>query len=63
MLTAGTTPIAGGVADGWLPHTARAMAHLVAQGMSRAAAATPREFVLKVMGQPRAARPGVTTPV
>jgi hypothetical protein len=28
------------VADGWLPHTARAMAHLLAQGTSREAEAT-----------------------
>jgi hypothetical protein len=30
---------AGVVADGWLPHTARAMAHLLAQGTSREAEA------------------------
>jgi hypothetical protein len=35
---------AGVVADGWLPHTARAMAHQVAQGTSREAEATAREF-------------------
>ena len=35
---------AGVVADGWLPHTARAMAHLVAQGTSREAEATVREL-------------------
>jgi hypothetical protein len=33
---------AGVVADGWLPHTARAMAHLLAQGTSREAEATGR---------------------
>jgi hypothetical protein len=31
---------AGVVVDGWLPHTARAMAHLLAQGTSREAEAT-----------------------
>jgi hypothetical protein len=35
---------AGVVADGWLPHTARAMAHLLAQGTSREAEATGREL-------------------
>src|SRR5689334_4658848 len=35
---------AGVVADGWLPHTARAMAHLLAQGTSREAEATAREL-------------------
>jgi len=35
---------AGVVADGWLPHTARAMAHQVAQGTSREAEATAREL-------------------
>jgi hypothetical protein len=35
---------AGVVADGWLPHTARAMAHLIAQGTSREAEATSREL-------------------
>ena len=33
---------AGVVADGWLPHTARAMAHLLALGTSREAEATGR---------------------
>lgn len=32
------------VVDGWLPHTARAMAHLLAQGTSREAEATGREL-------------------
>jgi hypothetical protein len=32
------------VADGWLPHTARAMAYLIAQGTSREAEATGREL-------------------
>jgi hypothetical protein len=35
---------AGVVADGWLPHTARAMGHLIAQGTSREAEATRREL-------------------
>jgi hypothetical protein len=35
---------AGVVADGWLPHTARAMACLIAQGTSREAEATGREL-------------------
>jgi hypothetical protein len=35
---------AGVVADGWLPHTARAMAYLIAQGTSREAEATGREL-------------------
>jgi len=35
---------AGVVADGWLPHTARAMAHLLAQGTSREAEATGCEL-------------------
>ena len=35
---------AGVVSDGWLPHTARAMAHQVAQGTSREAEATAREL-------------------
>jgi len=35
---------AGVVADGWLPHTARAMAYLLAQGTSREAEATGREL-------------------
>jgi hypothetical protein len=35
---------AGVVADGWLPHTARAMAHLIAQGTSREAEAIAREL-------------------
>lgn len=35
---------AGVVADGWLPHTARVMAHTVQQGTSREAAATAVEF-------------------
>jgi hypothetical protein len=35
---------AGVVADGWLPHTARAMAHLIAQGTSREAEVTGREL-------------------
>jgi hypothetical protein len=35
---------AGVVADGWLPHTARAMAHMLAQGTSREAEATAREL-------------------
>lgn len=35
---------AGVVADGWLPHTARVMAHQVQQGTSREAAATAREY-------------------
>ena len=35
---------AGVVADGWLPHTARAMAHLLAQETSREAEATGREL-------------------
>jgi hypothetical protein len=34
----------GVVADGWLPHTARAMAHLIAQGTSREAEVTGREL-------------------
>ncbi len=34
----------GAVADGWLPHTARAMAHLLAKGTSREAADTSREL-------------------
>src|SRR3954469_14460824 len=34
----------GVVADGWLPHTARAMAYLIAQGTSREAEATGREL-------------------
>jgi hypothetical protein len=34
----------GAVADGWLPHTARAMAHLLARGTSREAADTSREL-------------------
>lgn len=35
---------AGVVADGWLPRTARAMAHAVQQGTSREAEATAKEF-------------------
>jgi hypothetical protein len=35
---------AGVVDDGWLPHTARAMAHMLAQGTSREAEATGREL-------------------
>lgn len=35
---------AGVVADGWLPRTARAMAHAVQQGTSREAESTAREF-------------------
>jgi hypothetical protein len=35
---------AGVIADGWLPHTARAMAHLLAQGTSREAEAIGREL-------------------
>jgi hypothetical protein len=35
---------AGVVEDGWLPHTARAMAHAVQQGPSREAEASAREF-------------------
>jgi hypothetical protein len=35
---------AGVVADGWLPHTARAMAYLIAQGTSREAEAIGREL-------------------
>ena len=35
---------AGVVGDGWLPHTARAMAHAVQQGTSREAKATAGEF-------------------
>ena len=35
---------AGVVADGWLPRTARAMAHAVQQGTSREAQATAKEF-------------------
>ena len=35
---------AGVVDDGWLPRTARAMAHAVQQGPSREAAASAREF-------------------
>jgi hypothetical protein len=35
---------AGVVADGWLPHTARAMAYLLAQGTSREAEVTGREL-------------------
>lgn len=35
---------AGVVEDGWLPHTARAMAHAVQQGTSREAVATAGEF-------------------
>jgi hypothetical protein len=35
---------AGVVGDGWLPRTARAMAHQVQQGPSREAAATAREY-------------------
>ena len=35
---------AGVVADGWLPYTARAMAHLIAKGTSREAEATSREL-------------------
>jgi hypothetical protein len=33
---------AGVVADGWLPHTARAMAYLLVQGISREAEAVTR---------------------
>jgi hypothetical protein len=36
---------AGVVGDGWLPHTARAMAHAVQQGTSREAEATAREML------------------
>src|SRR3954469_8943832 len=35
---------AGVVADGWLPHTARAVAYLLAQGTSREAEASWREL-------------------
>ena len=35
---------AGVVADGWLPQTARAMAHAVQQGTSREAVATAKEY-------------------
>jgi hypothetical protein len=35
---------AGVAADGWLPHTARAMAYLLAQGTSLEAEATGREL-------------------
>ena len=35
---------AGGVGDGWLPRTARAMSYAVQQGTAREAEATAREF-------------------
>src|SRR5207245_2643873 len=35
---------AGVVGDGWLPHTARGMAHAIQQGTSREAEASAREF-------------------
>src|SRR5207247_5827648 len=35
---------AGVVGDGWLPHTARVMAHAMQQGTSREAEASAREF-------------------
>src|SRR3954470_24919173 len=57
---------AGVVADGWLPHTARAVAYLLAQGTSREAEASWRELaraaVLAIELRARRSRGGYAVP-